>query len=335
MRLFSAAVCVMLAAVLASADLHAQGGGLFLPAETPGAADPAPGVTVRRSRVVRIDFGALAAARLDTERETTSPTLTLNLFDEVVFSGIVERTVPTFSGGYVLSGRLDGIALGTFTLVVNGEMVAGTVLTPPATYRIRSAGGRLHAIRQIDPSTLPPGGEPLSPPPSATGAPDAADPTGPAAGDDDGSVIDVAVFYTPAARRAEGGTTAIEALIDLMIAETNQAYADSEVIQRVRLVSRDAVDYTEAATSLDDVYALTERDGVMDEIHTIRDRDGADLVHLIVDRDRGGNWDVCGRAYLMVDVSNSFEHLGFGTHRLSLRRPHARARVGPQHGAAP
>ncbi len=67
MRLFSAAVCVMLAAVLASADLHAQGGGLFLPAETPGAADPAPGVTVRRSRVVRIDFGALAAARLDAE----------------------------------------------------------------------------------------------------------------------------------------------------------------------------------------------------------------------------------------------------------------------------
>ena len=49
--------------LFASADLHAQGGGLFLPAETPGAADPAPGVTVLRSRVVRIDFGALAVAR--------------------------------------------------------------------------------------------------------------------------------------------------------------------------------------------------------------------------------------------------------------------------------
>ena len=312
MRQLSVTVCLMLAAVLAGADLHAQGGGLFLPAETPGAADPAPGVTVLRSRVVRIDFGALAAARLDVERVTSSPTLTLNLFDEVVFSGIVERTAPTLSGGYVLSGRLDDVALGTFTLVVNGEMVAGTVLTPQATYRIRSSGGRLHTIRQIDPSTLPPEGEPLIPPPPAAGAPDTADPTAPGAGDADGSVIDVAVFYTPAARRAEGGTTAIEALIDLMIAETNQAYADSGVIQRVRLVSRDAVDYSEAPTSSDDLRALRFMDGAMDEIHAIRNRDGADLVHLILDRSHGGDYDVCGRAYLMVTVSNSFEHLGFG-----------------------
>ncbi len=301
----------MLAAVLAGADLHAQGGGLFLPVETPGDADPAPGVSVLRSRVVRIDFATLAAARLDADRETTSPTLTLNLFDGVVFSGIVERTAPTVSGGYVLAGRLDGVELGTFTLVVNGEVVAGTVLTPQATYRIRSAGGSLHAIRQIDPATLPPEGEPLIPPPPAAGAPDAADPTAPAAGDDDGSVIDLAVFYTPAARQKEGGSAAIEALIDLMIAETNQAYADSGVIQRVRLVAREAVDYTEAATGEDDLRALRDRDGVMDEIHAIRDRDGADLVHLIVDRDRGGNYDVCGIAWRMTTVSTSFEELGF------------------------
>ena len=300
----------MLAAVLAGADLHAQGGGLFLPAETPGAADPAPGVTVLRSRVVRIDFGALAAARLDVERVTSSPTLTLNLFDEVVFSGIVERTAPTLSGGYVLAGRLDDVALGTFTLVVNGEMVAGTVLTPQATYRIRSAGGSLHAaqaIRQIDPATLPPEGEPLIPPPPAAGAPDAADPV---AGDDDGSVIDVAVFYTPAAQDAEGGTTAIEALIDLMIAETNQAYADSGVIQRVRLVSRDAVDYTEASTMRADLYALSN--GAVDETHTIRDREGADLVHLIVDRDRGGDFSACGVAWTMLVVLPRLERFGFG-----------------------
>ncbi len=147
---------------------------------------------------------------------------------------------------------------------------------------------------------MPPEGEPLIPPPPAAGAPDAADPT---AGDDDGSVIDVAVFYTPAARQKEGGSAAIEALIDLMIAETNQAYADSGVIQRVRLVARDAVDYTEAATGEDDLYALTRRDGVMDGIHAIRDRDGADLVHLIVDRDRGGNYDVCGIAWVPIEVA--------------------------------
>ena len=325
-RSISTTITAGLTAMLlfASADLHAQGGGLFLPAETPGAADPAPGVTVLRSRVVRIDFGALAVARMDAEPETTSPTLTLNLFDDVVFSGIVERTAPTLSGGYVLWGRLDGVELGTFTLVVNGEVVAGTVLTPQATYRIRSAGGRLHAIRQIDSSTLPPGGEPLIPPPPAADAPDTFALT---AADDDGSVIDVAVFYTPAARRAVGGTAEIEALIDLMIAETNQAYDDSGVIQRVRLVWRDAVDYSEAPTSSDDVRALTYlRDGAMDGIHAIRDREGADLVHLILNRSHGGDRDVCGRAWRMVNVSTGFEDFRLRHHRLSLRRA-ARSRT--------
>ena len=304
----SATACVVLAAVLAGADLHAQDGGLFLPAETPGDADPSTGVTVLRSRLAQIDLGTLTAARRDADRETTSPTLTLNLFEDVVFSGIVERTEPTLSGGYVLSGRLDGVEPGTFTLVVNGEVVAGTLLALDATYRIRSAGGGLHAIRQIDPATLPPGGEPLIPPPPAADAPEAA---APAAGDADGSVIDVAVFYTPAARHAQGGTTAIEAAIDLMVAETNQAYADSGVMQRVRLVATGAVEYTEAPTSSDDLHALRDRDGVMDEIHEFRFRDGADLVHLIVDRSHGGDFDVCGRAYLMVTVSNRFQRSGF------------------------
>ena len=43
----------------------------------------------------------------------------------------------------------------------------------------------------------------------------------------------------------------------------------------------------------------------MDEIHAIRDREGADLVHLIVDRDRGGDYDVCGIAWRMVNVSRA------------------------------
>ena len=48
--------------------------------------------------------------------------------------------------------------------------------------------------------------------------------------------IDVAVVYTPAARDAAGGVAAIEAEIDLLIAETNQAYETSGVNHRVTLV---------------------------------------------------------------------------------------------------
>ena len=58
--------------------------------------------------------------------------------------------------------------------------------------------------------------------------------------------IDVAVFYTPAAREEAGGTAEIEAVIDLMIAETNEAYQASDVHHRLALVARSEVQYAEA-----------------------------------------------------------------------------------------
>ena len=87
------------------------------------------------------------------------------LFDDASFTGFVQSVAPTFSGGYSLSGSLAGVEMGTMTLVVNGEVVAGTVRTPEATYRIRPAGAGLHAVSEIDPSRLPP----LGPQPPAGG----------------------------------------------------------------------------------------------------------------------------------------------------------------------
>ena len=91
--------------------------------------------------------------------------------------------------------------------------------------------------------------------------------------------IDVAVVYTPAARRAAGGAAAIEAEIDLMIAETNQAYEASGVRHRVALVARSEVEYDETESPLSDLQ--NPSDGHMDEVHALRDRVLADLVHLI------------------------------------------------------
>ena len=102
--------------------------------------------------------------------------------------------------------------------------------------------------------------------------------------------IDVAVVYTPAAREAAGGTAAIEALIDLWVAETNGAYDASGVQLRLALAARDEVDYVESGEARVDMERLTEpSDGYMDSVHDLRDRAGADLVHLIVsESDFGG-----------------------------------------------
>ena len=106
------------------------------------------------------------------------------------------------------------------------------------------------------------------------------------------SAIDLAVFYTAAARRAAGGRAAIEAEIDLMVAETNQAYRDSGVTQRVVLTAREEVQYVEADYYADVTRLMDREDGHMDEVHAIRDRVGADLVHLI----SSAAYGVCGVA---------------------------------------
>jgi len=107
----------------------------------------------------------------------------------------------------------------------------------------------------------------------------------------EGVTIDVAVVYTPPAREAAGGAAAIEALIDLWIADTNAAYDASGVEQRLTLAVREEVDYVESGDSLVDMERLSEpSDGHLDSVHDLRDRSGADLVHLIV-----GESDVGGR----------------------------------------
>ncbi len=133
----------------------APGSDLFravAPNERGAASLQAGGVLDRatlRRREVSVDIQSLA--RVSRGGNTA---LRLNLFDDVVLMGIIERRTSTYSGGYALSGRLAGVLGGTVTLVVNGSVVAGTVRVPGATFRIRPAGEGRHAIMQVDPSQL-------------------------------------------------------------------------------------------------------------------------------------------------------------------------------------
>ncbi len=91
------------------------------------------------------------------------------------------------------------------------------------------------------------------------------------------ATIDLAVVYTPAVRAVSGN---IEAVIDLMVLETNQALRASGVPHRIALVGRSEVQYAESGDTGDDLRRLANpSDGYMDEAHDLRDRVGADLVH--------------------------------------------------------
>ena len=297
-RFLNATVALL---VLISSDVAAQSADVFLDVESTSArtnpewwvASPDSTLRTVRRRLARIDLGRIAAMRdFGAAPGGQSQELVLNLFDDTVFRALVEQRAETDTG-YVLTGRLDGVPFGTVALAVDGPVVAGTVRTPTATWRIRSVGAGLHVIREVDLTTLPPDAQ--FPIPSLRGetreseearagvviAPSDPIPI-PPPNQDDGSVIDVLVVYTPAARRGEGGTAEIQALINLMVAETNQAYAKSGVTQRINLVHQGEVAYVEEGGWNDDLFRLWNSvDGYMDEVHELRDAYAADLVHLI------------------------------------------------------
>ena len=154
--------------VLAAPAVAADGADLVTPHHGPLAGLEAPDPLTLRSRLVTLDLTQLQrvhakinAGRTPQTTDTTPPgvpsdplsktgrTLILNLFDDVAVTALVERTAPTFSGGYSVSGRLLGKPYGTMTLVVNDERVVGRVQSLEGTYRIATAGKGIYSISEV------------------------------------------------------------------------------------------------------------------------------------------------------------------------------------------
>ena len=98
------------------------------------------------------------------------------------------------------------------------------------------------------------------------------------------SEIDIAMFYTPAAKQRRRGARFIETYIESLIAETNQIFVGSGVGIRLSLVLMEEVDYREGEDRLGThrTRLSSTDDTFMDEVHARRDEVGADMVHLVV-----------------------------------------------------
>ncbi len=239
-------------------------------------------------RNVRINLDHLAGVREDIDAQRAAPPVVLNLLEDVRFQAVFDDAAPTL-WGYSLSGRLKGERFGTVTLVVNGNIVAGTVRTTTTTYSIRSVGVGIHVVEEVERPRLDED-DAIVPAASALTLPQ---PSVPPALEDDGSEIDVFVFYTPAARAALNGTRRARAQIELAFAETNVAYEAGGAEQRIRLIGAVETRYEETDRAYtddphEDLHRLqTVGDGHMDEVHLIRDAYAADLVHLVTEKGAG------------------------------------------------
>jgi hypothetical protein len=108
-------------------------------------------------------------------------------------------------------------------------------------------------------------------------------------------VFDMMIVYTDVARQAAGGTSAMNAECQLAVEVANEAYGNSEIDARLRLVYRGEVTYDENGSLEDHLDRLVwDDDGVMDEVHDLRDTFHVDVVTLFMDDDDGQGW--CGLA---------------------------------------
>jgi len=246
------------------------------------AADP----TLARYRYVTINRAALQSA-LDSfaADPTGSVLLALPFFPGAVYTARIEHVQRTFTGGYVLSGVLDGIADSEVGLALEGKALVGHASLPGGHYTLGVTREGLQIVGQVKPGQAPLGNDTRLPPASPGISAQAT------YGDDDGSYIDVMVVYTPAILARVGGASGMQAAIDDLVTETNQGYINSQVNQRVRVVHSQEVDYneiTQGNSSLETIlYQLSNYpngpDGILDQVQSLRDTYAADLVVMLVD----------------------------------------------------
>lgn len=256
--------------------------------------------TEKRTCLVNVNFSMLFDSNGKALDAKQLPTVTLNLFSDAVFTGVVKNVVQD-QFGTTWGGQLDGYQDGYFTVtVVEGVMVAH-VASPIGVFEVSTAGNGLYKVIEIDQSKFKdcPEGAKYDPPGKILPAGD----LGVTA--DSAARIDVMVVYTTAARVAEGGVVAMKARIKSGIDLSNIAYANSTVTPRLRLVHVEEVAYTESGNITTDVNRLkAPADGYLDVVHTLRNTYGADMVSLLVNN--GGGY--CGMAAaIMANQSNAFQ----------------------------
>ncbi len=257
-----------------------------------------------RARHAKVNFDALQATSIN-----------LNLFGDTVLTAVRDRIVEGMKGGLVWVGHIDGYEDSAVTLAAKGKALMGTVAVDGRYFEIVYVRGSTHAVRELDPNKIPaefePQEEPTPPPDLADAQGDVAGATAPAAteagGTGTGTVIDLMVLYTPAARNNAGGVAGIEAKILNAVTRANQAYLNSQIAMQLNLVYVGEVAYTETGnmiTALSRLMGTT--DGYMDQVHALRNQYGADQVALV---EADSNY--CGYSSIMSTVSTDFANRAF------------------------
>jgi peptidyl-Asp metalloendopeptidase len=212
---------------------------------------------VTRARGVSPAFGVLQRAVASLNANPRSPvSAQADFFLDAPVTLRFERTEMLPDGTEALIGGVEGDPYGSVVIVFKNGIISGNVIANRRAFQIRSRGHAVHEVREMDQSLFKEAkADTLAPPVTkAYGTPIYAGMM-----TDDGSTIDVMVLYTAAARAAAGGAGPIQNQANLGITETNTAYANTGVSQRLRLVYAGEIQYEESGDILTDLQPFASR----------------------------------------------------------------------------
>jgi hypothetical protein len=191
-------------------------------------------------------------------------------------------------------GTLEGVAYSHVVISERDGVLSGLVDAVSDVYQLVTTAPGVHALERIDRRLLRGERDPLTASVAAARvAPLLSD-----AAADTAAPIDVLVLYTPSARDARGGATAIELAGVQAISDANTAFLRSGIATRQRFVGAVEVPYTESATMERDLLVLTD----LPVVRELRDVYGADLVHVFLN---SPDLAACGVAWLLRDLNSA------------------------------
>jgi hypothetical protein len=298
-------LCSQVSEATAGAGPGTQPLQVFEPASMPpeaeqlGKGPPAPWIVKSEPKLVNLNL-------LVTSH--TGARLNLNLWPDASFLGVVERTRQRAQKRLSIKGHLYEMPDSSFIIVVNEDVAVGVIRTnsPNEFYQIHYLGDGTHMVSRIDPRFYPPEEDECFPT-NEVNSPDKGGTENDPGGYTEKSeaftesctqpetVFDVLMAYTNLARQAMGGTNAAIAQCQLAIDVSNDAYDNSQVPARMRLVHTMEVNFSESGDQCDWLDWLDSEPAVT----TARDTYRADFVNMLTSTGSG-----CGRCN--ADATRAF-----------------------------
>jgi hypothetical protein len=256
-----------------------------------------------KQRRVRVARGALKHNQL---------LLNLGVGPDLI--AVRERIAEHRDGRKAWIGQLAGERDSQVVLAEVGDAVAGTIRRGRKLYKLLPSADGGATLAEVDASDPLPSGHMPDPLAGLQLIPDALTQGGGVTSNTattsttgTANIIDLLVAYSPEAKLANGGQNGIEALITLAVAETNQAYLNSQAPVQLRLVGTLETSDSESGNMSTDLGRLASTtDGYLDDVLTERAALGADVVSLIVN---SGNY--CGVGYQLGMLHPAYADYAF------------------------